>query len=115
MIKGAKMNPFVIKTDQPLTFFCFSIDPFNLPDFQFSIIDFDLSIKFLFMEEKIPFDSLQEEYEKLINDYQSLLKAQFDLFKYNFIKQIKASKKYYEIDLNKLDDDQYIKNRFKVI
>ncbi len=73
------------------------------------------NINFKNSEEKIPFEDLQKEYDELRKTYETLINAQFQAFKYNFAKSLRNYKAYYSFNHNKLDDDQYIKNRFKVI
>jgi len=90
--KNAQYSPFIFSSNQPLLFFCFGTDPLNYPTLQFSLVDLDLAIKFLFNDEKIPFESLQDEYDQLRLKYKSLLEAQFQGFKYYFAKELRQIK-----------------------
>lgn len=111
----AKYSPFIFTINKPLVFYCFTIEPYDEKEYKYSLADIDLAIKFLLMEEKIPFNNLQEEYSKLLEDYNPVLNAQFNAFKYWFCKVLVRNKKVYDFDTKRLDDDNYIKERFKAI
>jgi len=82
---------------------------------KFRYAELDLTLKFLFKEKDCQIPSLQEDYEKILNQYSFLFDQQFAAFKYYITKFINKNKKLYQISNPRLDDDNYLKEFYKIL
>lgn len=80
-----------------------------------SISDIFVVINMVFNNSEFPLNELNQMYNDILLKYNKLFYEEYSKFKEFFINYLISKKKFYDFDKNKLDQDEYIKQRFLVI